>query len=220
MSQFFALDEIKPHSPLITEFLQEWAIAHCRSRTFFQEETIPTRPGLLYFVTKGFVRLESRLRHFQPSLSLDGQPVILAFIGADQPIDIYRSSMISFQAIAQVDQTEVFWLYWEDLDQWPTLKNNVLQALRHQQQHQRLEQTLLCQRKTIDRLWLYLEMLGRTHGNPSPEGMMIPFPLTSKQLSEVLGATQVTVNRLLKQLMQADKIQLTQADRFQVRLSH
>lgn len=63
-------------------------------------------------------------------------------------------------------------------------------------------------------------MLGRTHGNPSPEGMMIPFPLTSKQLSEVLGATQVTVNRLLKQLMQADKIQLTQADRFQVRLSH
>ncbi|MBV5260105.1 Crp/Fnr family transcriptional regulator [Synechococcus moorigangaii CMS01] len=217
MFHLSAATAIAPPPRLITTSLQEWAIAHCRSRTFFQDEIIPTRPGLLYFVTQGFVRLEGHLQQAD-TFPCETHPVTLMFLGADQPIDVGQSDVLAFQAIAQVNHTSVFWLYWQDLTQWPTFQVNVLQALRRQHQQQLLGETFLSQRKTIDRLWLYLRMLAQTHGTPSPNGQLIPFPLTSKQLSERLGATPVTINRLLKQLMQANRIHYVQAGLWEIAL--
>ncbi|MEB3225647.1 MAG: Crp/Fnr family transcriptional regulator [Synechococcus sp.] len=221
MSNPFVVDVSPGSSPLISDSLQQWAIACYRSRIFAQEDIIPTRPGLLYFVTQGFIRLESRL---QPPASIESTPAIhpvtLSFIGADQPLDLCSDQQVSFQAIAHVDHTEVFWLYWQDLTRWPTLKIDVLQALRQQYQHQLLTQSILSQRKTLDRLWLYLTMLGRTYGEASASGLKLPFALTQNQLAALLGITPVTVHRLLKQLIQMGQIRSIGKDVWEIMVRH
>ncbi|WP_024545522.1 Crp/Fnr family transcriptional regulator [Picosynechococcus sp. NKBG15041c] len=216
MSDFSVADLSSPLS-LITPELEQWAIAHCRSRTFGPETTIPTRAGLLYFVTQGFVRLEGQRRLCQaPLFSQEVRPITLAFLGAGQPFDLGQSEGVTLQAIAQVDQTTVFWLYWQDLALWPTLEQHIFQALRQQHQQQLWRQTILSQGKTLDRLWLYLEMLGCIHGEIIPGGLLLPFPLTSQQLAGVLGVAPLTVNRLLKQLLQAGRLELFGADQFKI----
>lgn len=39
------------------QLLQDWAQSHYRDRTFSKDERVPSRPGLLYLVEQGAVRL-------------------------------------------------------------------------------------------------------------------------------------------------------------------
>ncbi len=195
----------------------DWSQEHYRVRTFAKDEKIPARPGLLYLVQRGAVRLvgsaqvnatsssSSRLAQITP------EEAFLGFVGAGQPFEIVAQSPFTLQSYAHVDQTSVLWMYWHDLDNWPHFRREVLDAFRYQHQRKLLWLSTLGQRRTIDRLLGFLTLLIEEFGEPSDNGYCLPFPLTHAQIGSAIGSTRVTVTRLMGKLRQRGMIR-TQGD--------
>ena len=195
--------------------ISDWATEHYRCRTFSKDEKIPARPGLLYLVQKGSVRL---LGNAQASATahnngnnrmplVASEEAFLGFVGAGQPFEVVAQPPFSLQSFAHVDQTTVIWLYWSDLEAWPHFQKEVLDAFRRQHQRKLLWLSTLGQRRTIDRLLGFLTLLIDEHGEQCEQGYYLPFPLTHAQIGSAIGSTRVTVTRLMGKLRQAGMIQ-------------
>lgn len=208
-----AQDNARPF--LTWQRIIDWAQEHYRCRTFNKDEKIPARPGLLYLVQRGSVRLVgtaqvnansgSRVARIAP------EEAFLGFVGAGQPFEIVAQSPFTLQSYAHVDQTSVVWMYWHDLDNWPHFRREVLDAFRYQHQRKLLWLSTLGQRRTIDRLLGFLTLLIEEYGEPTEAGYCLPFPLTHAQIGSAIGSTRVTVTRLMGKLRQKGLIQ-TQGD--------
>jgi CRP-like cAMP-binding protein len=212
--------------PFLTwQRITDWAQEHYRSRTFNKDERIPARSGLLYLVERGSVRLvgtaqiPSTTEHDSEeegtedegtgSLALAGsEEAFLGFVGAGQPFEIVAQSPFSLQSFAHVDQTTVIWLYWNDLDNWPHFRREVLDAFRYQHQRKLLWLSTLGQRRTIDRLLGFITLLIEEYGEPYAEGYYLPWVLTHAQIGSAIGSTRVTVTRLMGKLRQRKLIHL------------
>lgn len=193
----------------------DWAQEHYRCRTFAKDERIPARPGLLYLVQKGSVRLVGRAQ-VSPKTGKSKYPrraieeAFLGFVGAGQPFELVAQSPFSLQAYAHSDQTNVLWMYWHDLDNWPHFRREVLDAFRYQHQRKLLWLSTLGQRRTLDRLYGFLTLLVEEYGEPyvsesDPEvirGYRLPWSLTHAQIGSAIGSTRVTVTRLMGKLRQ------------------
>jgi len=200
--------------PFLTwQRISDWAQEHYRCRTFVKDERIPSRPGLLYLVQRGAVRLTGSAQlgvnvatdddeATSTPLMAQDEEAFLGFVGPGQPFEIIAQSPFSLQSFAHVDQTAVIWLYWHDLDNWPHFRREVLEAFRHQHQRKLLWLSTLGQRRTIDRLIGFLTLLIEEFGETSPEGYYLPFPLTHAQIGSAIGSTRVTVTRLMGKLRQ------------------
>jgi CRP-like cAMP-binding protein len=193
----------------------DWAQEHYRCRTFNKDEKIPARPGLLYLVQRGSVRLVGTAQMNATSSSrvarIAPEEAFLGFVGAGQPFEIVAQSPFTLQSYAHVDQTSVVWMYWNDLDNWPHFRREVLDAFRYQHQRKLLWLSTLGQRRTIDRLLGFLTLLIEEYGEPTEEGYCLPFPLTHAQIGSAIGSTRVTVTRLMGKLRQKGLIK-TQGD--------
>lgn len=190
----------------------DWAQEHYRSRTFGKDEKIPARPGLLYLVQKGAVRLvgEAQVSATSGNASrlprINSEEAFLGFVGAGQPFEIVAQSPFTLQSFAHVEQTSVIWLYWHDLDNWPHFRREVLDAFRYQHQRKLLWLSTLGQRRTIDRLLGFLTLLIEEFGEPCDEGYYLPWVLTHAQIGSAIGSTRVTVTRLMGKLRQKNLI--------------
>lgn len=215
MSSSTHTDDARPF--LVWQRIADWAQEHYRCRTFSKDEKIPTRPGLLYLVERGAVRL---VGNAQVSATLKKQnsassrvPLVaseeafLGFVGAGQPFEIVAQTPFSLQVFAHVDQTDIIWLYWNDLDTWPHFRREVLDAFRKQHQRKLLWLSTLGQRRTIDRLLGFLTLLIDEYGESCETGYYLPFPLTHAQIGSAIGSTRVTVTRLMGKLRQRGLIQ-------------
>ncbi|GAB4177034.1 MAG: Crp/Fnr family transcriptional regulator [Coleofasciculaceae cyanobacterium] len=187
----------------------DWAQEHYRYRTFSKDERIPARTGLLYLVQRGAIRLvgtaQVSVSTSKSASKLVQQPAeetFLGFVGAGQPFEIVAQSPFTLQAYSHVDQTSVVWMYWNDLDNWPHFRREVLDAFRHQHQRKLLWLSTLGQRRTIDRLLGFLTLLIEEFGEPCNNGYCLPFPLTHAQIGSAIGSTRVTVTRLMGKLRQ------------------
>jgi CRP-like cAMP-binding protein len=195
----------------------DWSQEHYRVRTFAKDEKIPTRPGLLYLVQRGAIRLVGSAQLSANTTAASKIPRIspdeafLGFVGAGQPFEIVAQSPFTLQSYAHVDQTSVLWMYWHDLDNWPHFRREVLDAFRYQHQRKLLWLSTLGQRRTIDRLLGFLTLLIEEYGEPTEEGYCLPFPLTHAQIGSAIGSTRVTVTRLMGKLRQRGMIR-TQDD--------
>lgn len=195
----------------------DWSQEHYRVRTFAKDEKIPTRPGLLYLVQRGAIRLVGSAQLSTNATAASKIPRIspdeafLGFVGAGQPFEIVAQSPFTLQSYAHVDQTSVLWMYWHDLDNWPHFRREVLDAFRYQHQRKLLWLSTLGQRRTIDRLLGFLTLLIEEYGEPTDEGYCLPFPLTHAQIGSAIGSTRVTVTRLMGKLRQRGMIR-TQDD--------
>lgn len=194
------------YRPFLTwQRILDWAQEHYRYRTFSKDERIPTRSGLLYLVQCGAVRLTG-ITQLNSSDSTDksSSPILeeafLGFVGAGQPFEIVAQFPLTLAAYSHTDQTSVLWLYWHELDNWPHFRREVFNAFRYQHQRQLLWSSTLGQRKTIDRLFGLLTLIIEEFGEPTPDGYCLPFPLTHGQIGSAIGATRVTVTRLMGQL--------------------
>lgn len=199
--------------PFVTwQRILDWAQEHYRCRTFVKDERIPARPGLLYLVQRGAVRLTGNAQvnaedvaPEEPTttpLMAQDEEAFLGFVGAGQPFEIVAQSPFTLQSFAHVDQTTVIWLYWHDLDHWPHFRREVLDAFRHQHQRKLLWLSTLGQRRTIDRLIGFLTLLIEEFGEPCEEGYYLPWPLTHAQIGSAIGSTRVTITRLMGKLRQ------------------
>jgi CRP-like cAMP-binding protein len=193
----------------------DWAQEHYRCRTFNKDEKIPARPGLLYLVQKGSVRLVGTAQMNATSNSrvarIAPEEAFLGFVGSGQPFEIVAQSPFTLQSYAHVDNTSVVWMYWHDLDNWPHFRREVLDAFRYQHQRKLLWLSTLGQRRTIDRLLGFLTLLIEEYGEPTEDGYCLPFPLTHAQIGSAIGSTRVTVTRLMGKLRQKGLIK-TQGD--------
>ncbi|PSP15653.1 MAG: replication/maintenance protein [Cyanobacteria bacterium QS_8_64_29] len=203
------------HSPetarpfLTWQRILDWACEHYRERTFGKDERIPTRPGLLYLVQRGAVRLVGVAQTGatpSPQAPAAADEAFLGFVGAGQPFEIVAQSPFSLQAYAHLERTSVIWMYWADLDNWPHFRREVLEAFRYQHQRKLIWLSVLGQRQTTDRLLGFLTLLVEEHGEPTECGYCLPFPLTHAQIGSAIGSTRVTVTRLMGRLRQQGQI--------------
>ncbi len=196
---------------LIWQRIAEWAQTHYRDRIFSKDELIPVRSGLLYLVNQGVVRLvgtnqssiaEENSQSVESTVSdLDfPQDNFLGFVSAGQPFEIVSQLGFKIQAYAHWEQTQVIWLYWQDLDNWVHFRQEVYEALRYQNQRRLLLLMALGQRKTIDRLLSFLKIIIAEHGELCEEGYYLPYLLTHAQIGSTIGSTRVTVTRLMGKL--------------------
>ncbi|NEP58606.1 MAG: Crp/Fnr family transcriptional regulator [Symploca sp. SIO2G7] len=193
----------------------DWAREHYRYRVFSKDERIPTRAGLLYLVHRGVIRLVGKAqvnvstRTVESKLSQQvTEEAFLGFVAAGQPFEIVAQSPFTLQAYSHLDQTSVIWMYWQDLDNWPHVRREVLDAFRYQHQRKLLWLSTLGQRRTIDRLLGFLTLLIEEFGEPTNEGYCLPFPLTHSQIGSAIGSTRVTVTRLMGKLRQRGLIDI------------
>ncbi len=193
----------------------DWAQEHYRCRTFNKDEKIITRPGLLYLVQRGAVRLVGTAQATSTASAraarMAPEEAFLGFVGAGQPFEVVAQSPFTLQSYAHVDQTSVVWMYWHDLENWPHFRREVLDAFRYQHQRKLLWLSTLGQRRTIDRLLGFLTLLIEEYGEPTEDGYCLPFPLTHAQIGSAIGSTRVTVTRLMGKLRQKGMIK-TQGD--------
>lgn len=183
----------------------DWAQIHYRDRLFRRDEQIPTRPQLIYLVNRGAVRLVSQSENqSESSLSeleeLLPEESFLGFVGAKKPFEIVAQSSFNICAYAHVDQTQVVWLYWKDLKNWPGFSQQLYEAFRYQHQRKLLWLGALGQRKTIDRLTSFLTLLLEEHGISQEDNCCLPYSLTHAQIGSAIGSTRVTVTRLMGKL--------------------
>lgn len=206
--------------PLITwQKIADWAKVHYRERIFDKDEAIPVREGLLYLVGQGAVRLMGQTQvslpqeNETPSSNIDEElesdnlgEAFLGFVSSGQPFEIVAESFCYLQAYAHVEDTQVIWLYWRDLENWPRFRKEVYEALRYQHQRKLLWLSALGQRKTIDRLIAFLTLLIKEYGEPCEEGYCLPYILTHAQIGSTIGSTRVTVTRLMGKLRRGGAI--------------
>jgi CRP-like cAMP-binding protein len=100
------------------------------------------------------------------------------------------------------------WFYWQDLQQWPSLHQRIQEEFRLQLQRKLLWLGNLGQRRAIDRLRGFLTLLVEEHGEPSEQGLLLPWSLTHAQIGDAIGATRVTVTRLLGALRAKGFVQI------------
>ena len=221
----------------------DWAQTHYRDRIFRKDERVPARPGLLYLVNKGVIRLVGKTTQLtstednisepidrrgssplgeatssedpsvviagtNPNPSVDAsesneddpEETFLGFIPPGQVFEIVAQSSYDLQAYCHLDGTHIIWLYWHDLDNWPHFRKEVYEALRYQHQRKLLWLSALGQRKTIDRLMSFLNLLIEEYGEPCKTGYCLPYVLTHAQIGSSIGSTRVTVTRLMGKL--------------------
>ncbi|ACK68585.1 putative transcriptional regulator, Crp/Fnr family [Gloeothece citriformis PCC 7424] len=193
----------------------DWAKCHYRDHTFNKDEIIPTRPGLLYFVEQGAIRIVGKAQTNETLQKQDhngnhslSEEVFLGFVGTGQPFEIVSQFPISLKAFAHLESTCVIWLYWQDLDHWPLLKQEVFDTFRYQHQRKLLWLSMLGQKRTIDRLLGFLTLLVEEYGQPCDKGYYLPYPLTHAQIASAIGTTRVTVTRLMGRLRQEGLVAL------------
>lgn len=202
----------EPDRPFLTwQRILDWAQSHYRERTFSKDERIPARPGLLYLVQRGVVRLvgvsqDGKSPSPPASGGAAGEPAIeetfLGFVSAGQPFEVVAQSPFMLQAYAHTERTSIVWMYWEDLDNWPHFRWEVLDAFRKQHQRKLIWLSTLGQRQTIERLHGFITLLIEEHGEADEDGYCLPFPLTHAQIGSAIGSTRVTVTRLMGKLRQ------------------
>lgn len=197
-----------------------WARSHRRDRIFAKDEKIPTRPGLIYVVETGVVRLEGTPdRDFLPlspreSATTEADPDLGMFLGvvkAGQPFYWESSRSMILHAYAHLDSTQVFWLYWSELSQWDGLGDFIGRSILQQHQHYLAWLSLFGQKRALDRLLGFLVLLTQEYGIPSPDGLYFPYPLTHAQIGRAIGATRVTVTRLIGRLRTQGMIVINEA---------
>jgi hypothetical protein len=200
MSSSFSSPNSPEFRPFITwQEITDWAKSHYRDRIFNKDERIPTRPGLLYLVRQGAVRLVGSVQTNSKQLQV-AEHVFVGLVGAGQPFEVSAQSPFNLQGYAHVDRTLVIWLYWNELDHWTHLRREILEIFRYQQQRKLLWLSILGQKRTIDRLLGFLQLLIAEYGEARDFGYCLPYPLTHAQIGSAIGATRVTVTRLLGKL--------------------
>jgi hypothetical protein len=192
------------------EPILNWSDQHFRNRTFEKNQKIPLRPGLLYIVYQGVVRLTGiipyNLEEFSDQINHDqeiNEPVFLGFIGSGKAFETVESQLLlQLEAYAHIDETSVLWLYWHELELWPHLHQEVAAVFRDQNQRKLIWLSLFGYKRTIDRLWNFLTLIMTEYGQLNDSKYQLAFPLTHAQIASGIGASRVTVTRLMGKLAQ------------------
>jgi len=138
----------------------------------------------------------------------DLSQAFLGFVSTGEPFELVSRQPLTMAAHAHADQTQVIWMYWNELDNWPHFRREVMEAFRYQHQRKLLLLSALGQRRTIDRLLGFLTLLIEEYGEPIQDKVCLPWSLTHSQIGSAIGSTRVTVTRLMGRLRQQGMLEI------------
>ncbi len=152
---------------------------------FKRRETMPLRENSLWHFQTGVARLLT--------LSEEGTAITLGFLGAG---DFAGQPLIGIQPceLECLMDVEAVRLHLEQCRELPQV------AMAHLHQTQALIR--MRQDKIPQRLQLLLTWLGQKFGCPTEVGQLIQLRLTHQEMADTIGATRVTVTRLLQNFEQ------------------
>lgn len=149
---------------------------------FSQRNLIPLKPNSLWRIERGVVRTVS--------WSDTGTSITLGYWGTGDVIGqpLSRISPYQMECLTSVEVSMM------PPHQWP----QVLDAIFFHGQQIEEFLNILHQERTHLRLQQLLNWFARKFGRPVHQGTLIDLPLTHQAIAEVIGASRVTVTRLLE----------------------
>ncbi len=199
-----------------------WAQENDRCQQYQKDAVVFCEIGWIYFVQRGVVRLHGQqISESLPSRSKlstsrgvldsfkDPVPSLLALVGNNQPFEVGRDPHIQIQATAHIRNTEVLRIHARELSLVPGFEMDTLQAFCYQHQRQMLRLNNLTRGRTVDQLLGYLHLLAEEFGEEDSTGLCIPFVLTHSQLAGAIGASRVTITRMLGELRKYGEIRIS-----------
>lgn len=165
--------------------------AQLKRRRFTRRSLLPLGRDYLWQIEAGIVRTLT--------FSEDGTPITLGLWG---PGDIAgrvlsKADEYQIECLTSVEATML------PADRW----NQASEAMiLHIQRFQEFLEILHC--RSVDAsLWRLLTWLANRFGRETEQGQLIELRLTHQEISELIGATRVTVTRLLKEFEKRGIIQ-------------
>jgi Crp-like helix-turn-helix domain len=192
-------------SILTWENVLKWADENHHSQIFNKDESIPTKSGLIYIVVNGIVGIKGKSKlnpiskKFSDEMEKESE-TFLGFIGARNCFEMIDDPSITVEFYAHTEETNILWIEWEELNNWDDLRLEVMENFKYQYQRQILLLHINAQKSTIERLLNFLIFLGEEYGEKIETGYLLPFYLTHAQIGAGIGATRVTVTRLMGKL--------------------
>ena len=159
-------------------------------RSFSYRDLIPLEPDALWRITWGAVRTFT--------WNEEGTPTTLGYWG---PGDVVG------QPLSRIQPYQVECLTSVEVELIPSeLCHHVLEAIfLHSQQTEEIL-SIVRQERINCRLQQFLVWLARKFGRPVEAGLLIDLRLTHQAIAEAIGATRVTVTRLLNEFEQEGAI--------------
>ncbi|MFM8525742.1 MAG: Crp/Fnr family transcriptional regulator [Cyanobacteriota bacterium] len=155
--------------------------------------SIPLLRHHLWLVIRGMVKLGS--------VTEQGDPLLLALVGPDEPFGESLSSQDALEAVTLVD-SDLLCLPLSEASARPELALTLVQSLSHRCRQSEALVALLGLRLVEERIRGFLELIAQDYGHPCPQGLRLPFRLTHQDLASALNTTRVTVTRIIGQLRQ------------------
>lgn len=163
-----------------------------RCQTFSANQQIRTRPGLIYYICEGYVRLESDERDC-------GFATIL---GKNRPFLVIDG----LNAIACTEGTVVSWFYYEHLMDLPCFSQQINAGFAANSCYQLRLLVALSKRHAIDRIKAWFAASIAEFGIEDRHGLCLPFRITHEQIARAIGVNRITVTRLLSILKASGEI--------------
>lgn len=155
-----------------------------KSQTFAQSELIPLQSDHLWLVHEGVIKVSAWTQ--------EGNPMTLGYWGENdvigQPLTLVHPFRV--KCLTSVCASSI-----------PINQTNCISSLiaRHSIQAEEILYILRAD-KIYDRLCKMLVWLGNKFGSEIEIGLMINLRLTHQDLAEIIGATRVSVTKLINQL--------------------
>jgi CRP/FNR family transcriptional regulator, nitrogen oxide reductase regulator len=135
--------------------------------------------------------------------SVDGRDLVVRFAGPGDPfggVVVLESAPYPVSAVA-VEPARLY--AWNGdglrrmLEQWPPVRANLMREMTAHMTDALTRVRELTTLRVGPRVALTLLRLARHAGRRTPEGVLIPHPLTRQELADLVGATLFTVSRTL-----------------------
>lgn len=153
--------------------------------------SVPLLRQHLWLVIRGMVKLGA--------VTEQGEPLLLALVGPDEPFGDTLTSQELLEATTLVD-TDLLCLPLAELAQRPELALTLVQSLSHRCRQSEALVALLGLRLVEERIRGFLELVAQDYGHPCEQGLRLPFRLTHQDVASALNTTRVTVTRIIGQL--------------------
>lgn len=164
-------------------------INHSHQYLFRRGDFLPLQPDLLWRIESGYVR----------TLTWDEA-------GEVATLGVWGATDIVGQPLSQVENYHIECLTGVKVHNIPFHSDDLQAAMvSHIQQMEELLNIVQCKRVPL-RLLKLLNWLARRFGEEVDQGRLIDLHLTHQILAEILGATRVTITRLLNQYEQEGKL--------------
>ncbi|NJK72404.1 MAG: Crp/Fnr family transcriptional regulator [Synechococcaceae cyanobacterium SM2_3_60] len=128
----------------------------------------------------------------------NGDETLLGLAGPSTPIGLPISVIDPYQAVA-LTQVDVLRLPWAEVETSPELSSRLLPHLVLRLRQTEAWLALSGRRPVSERLKQLLLLLKQDFGQRTPQGTRLTVRLTHQHLANAIGATRVTVTRLLSE---------------------